>query len=50
MTERGANLVDLDVALELLLQSLDGLATLSDHATDHALGTLQGTRHASTIL
>lgn len=50
MSECGGYLVDLDVALELLLQRLDGLAALADDAADHALGALQGTRHAGTIL
>mmetsp|Transcript_18628 Transcript_18628/g.56251 ORF Transcript_18628/g.56251 Transcript_18628/m.56251 type:complete len:320 (+) Transcript_18628:969-1928(+) len=43
-------LVNLDVALELLLQSLDGLSSLANDAAHHALGALQHTRHAGAKL
>lgn len=45
-----AHLVNLDVALELLLQSLDGLSSLADDAAHHALGALQHARHAGAKL
>lgn len=43
-------LLDLDVAGKLLLQRLDRLAALADHAADHALGALQHARHARAEL
>jgi hypothetical protein len=47
---RVAGLVDLDVSAKVLLQGLDGLAALSNHAADHPLGALHLACHASTVL